>query len=211
MNFAENLLRYRDDQVALIFKGEGQESERLPMHELYDQVARLAKSLRAMGVIPGDRVVGFMPNMMETIIAMLAATSLGAVWSSCSPDFGIKGVLDRFGQIEPKVLFTANGYTYGGKNFDSLGRIADIVKQLPSIEKVVVVPYTDPEPGYQSRFPRAVLLPGFSAPRRQVWKSTSSRFRPIIRCISCILPGPPGCPSAWSRALAGSWCITSRN
>ena len=143
LNFAENLLRYRDDRVALIFKGEVQESRRITYAELYSQVAALALSLRLEGIQPGDRVVGFMPNMMETIIAMLAATSLGAVWSSCSPDFGIKGVLDRFGQIEPKVLFTANGYSYNGKSFDSLARVADIISQLPSIQKVVVVPYTE--------------------------------------------------------------------
>jgi acetoacetyl-CoA synthetase len=143
LNFAENLLRYRDDRVAMIFKGEVQEPRRITYAELYSQVAALALSLRLEGIRTGDRVVGFMPNMMETIIAMLAAASLGAVWSSCSPDFGIKGVLDRFGQIEPKVLFTANGYSYNGKSFDSLARVADIISQLPSIQKVVVVPYTE--------------------------------------------------------------------
>ena len=145
LNFAENLLRYRDDRVALIFKGEGQPSQKMTYAELYDEVARLADALRTQGVQSGDRVVGFMPNMPQSIIAMLAATSLGAAWSSCSPDFGIKGVLDRFGQIKPKVLFTANGYAFKGKKIDSLDRIADILEQLPSIEKVVVVPYTEQE------------------------------------------------------------------
>jgi len=143
LNFAENLLRYRDDQTALIFKGEAQEAVRITYAELYAQVARLAKSLRDSGVKVGDRVAAFMPNMMETIIAMLASTSIGAIWSSCSPDFGIKGVLDRFGQTEPKVLFTANGYSYNGKAYDSLERIANILKDLPSVRKVVVVPYTE--------------------------------------------------------------------
>jgi acetoacetyl-CoA synthetase len=143
LNFAENLLRYRDDRIALIFKGEAQESIKMTYAELYDEVARLANGLKAAGVQSGDRVVGFMPNMPASIIAMLAAASRGATWSSCSPDFGIKGVLDRFGQIKPKVLFTANGYSFKGKKLDSLGRIADILKELPSIEKVVVVPYTD--------------------------------------------------------------------
>ena len=110
LSFAENLLRFRDDQVALIFKGEDQHATKMTYAALYDEVARVAKSLKATGVQIGDRVAGFLPNMPETIAAMLAATSLGAVWSSCSPDFGIKGVLDRFGQIKPKVLFTANGY-----------------------------------------------------------------------------------------------------
>ena len=143
LNFAENLLRFRDDRVALIFKGEDQPSVRMTYAQLYDEVARLARSLKELGIEPGDRVVGFMPNMPESIIAMLAATSMGATWSSCSPDFGIKGVLDRFGQIKPRVLFTANGYSFKGKKLDSLERMANILKELPSIEKVVVVPYTE--------------------------------------------------------------------
>jgi acetoacetyl-CoA synthetase len=143
LNFAQNLLRFRDDKAALIFKGEGQPSTKMTYAELYDEVARLSQSLKAAGIQAGDRVVGFMPNMPATIVAMLAATSLGATWSSCSPDFGIKGVLDRFGQIKPKILFAADGYFFKGKKMDSLARIADILKKLPSIEKVVVVPYTD--------------------------------------------------------------------
>ena len=162
LNFAENLLRYRDDRVALIFKGEGQESTRMTYAELYDEVARLARALKDAGVVTGDRVVGFMPNMPAAMIAMLAAASIGAAWSSCSPDFGIKGVLDRFGQIKPKVLFTANGYFFKGKKLDSLGRIADIIKKLPSIEKVVVVPYTEPEPDL-SALPNAVHYEAFKS------------------------------------------------
>ncbi|MFH1516118.1 MAG: acetoacetate--CoA ligase [bacterium] len=143
LNFAENLLKYRDDRVALIFKGENQDSTKMTHAEIYNEVAKVAKSLKEAGIEPGDRVVGFIPNMPEAIIAMLAATSLGAVWSSCSPDFGIKGVLDRFGQIEPKILFTANGYSFKGKNFNSLERVSEILKDLPTIEKVIVVPYTE--------------------------------------------------------------------
>ena len=116
LNFAENLLRYKDDHVALIFKGEDQDSIKMTYKELYDEVARVAKFLRKAGLKPGDRVAGFMPNMQESIIAMLAGACVGATWSSCSPDFGIKGVLDRFGQIKPKVLFTANGYFFKGKS-----------------------------------------------------------------------------------------------
>ena len=111
--------------------------------QLYDQVARMAKSMKLAGVVTGDRIAGYVPNMIETIVAMLAATSIGAIWSSCSPDFGIKGVLDRFGQIEPKILFTANGYFYNGKAHDSLDKISGIIKELPSIEKIVVIPYTE--------------------------------------------------------------------
>ena len=143
LNFAENLLRYRDDRTAIIFKGEAQKSIHITYAELFDEVARTAASLKEMGVVAGDRVVGFMPNMPQSIIAMLASVSIGATWSSCSPDFGIKGVLDRFGQIKPKVLFTANGYSYNGKQIDSIERIAQIVKTLPSVQKVVVVPYTN--------------------------------------------------------------------
>jgi acetoacetyl-CoA synthetase len=162
LNFAENLLRYRDDRVALIFKGEGQESTRMTYAELYDEVARLSKALKDSGVEVGDRVVGFMPNMPAAMIAMLAATSLGATWSSCSPDFGIKGVLDRFGQIKPKVLFTANGYFFKGKKLDSLERIGNIIKELPSIEKVVVVPYTEADPDL-SAVPNAVHYDAFKS------------------------------------------------
>jgi len=143
LNFAENLLRYRDDQVAMVFQGEGQEKARITYAELYDEVARMAKALRDAGVATGDRVAGYVPNMIQTVVAMLAATSIGAIWSSCSPDFGIKGVLDRFGQIEPKILFTADGYFYNGKTHDCLSRIAGILKELPGIEKVVVIPYVN--------------------------------------------------------------------
>jgi acetoacetyl-CoA synthetase len=160
LNFAENLLRYRDEQAALIFKGEGQAAVKMTYAELYDEVARLASSLRAAGLQPGDRVVGFLPNMPAATVAMLAAASMGATWSSCSPDFGIKGVLDRFGQIKPKILFTANGYCFKGKKIDSLERIAGILKELPSIEKVIVVPYTEQHPDI-SRVPNAVHYQDF--------------------------------------------------
>ncbi|OEU55582.1 MAG: acetoacetate-CoA ligase [Desulfobulbaceae bacterium S3730MH12] len=146
LNFAENLLRFRDDKTALIFKGEDSVRRTLTYRELYTATAQVAASLKKIGIKPGDRVVGFMPNMPESIIAMLAATSLGAVWSSCSPDFGIKGILDRFGQTKPRVLFTADGYFFKGKAIDSLARIKEIIKEIPSIEKVVVVPYTETKP-----------------------------------------------------------------
>ncbi len=163
LNFAENLLRYRDDHVALSFKGEGLPTVSITYAQLYDRVARLARSLRDMGLQPGDRVAGFMPNMTDTVVAMLATASVGGIWSSCSPDFGIKGVLDRFGQIEPRVLFTANGYSYNGKLFDSLQRISEILKELPSIEKVIIAPYTDPDPD-PSRVRHGVLFDDFLAP-----------------------------------------------
>lgn len=145
MNFAENLLQRRDDASALISCGEpslnqGQDRS-VSYKELYNQVAKLAHSLKAMGVEQGDRVAAFMPNTQETVIAMLATTSLGAIWSSCSPDFGLQGVIDRFGQIEPKVLFTTDGYFYGGKTLDSLPKIQQICAQLTSLEQVIVIPH----------------------------------------------------------------------
>ena len=143
LNFAENLLRRRDDKTALIFKGESQPIRKLTYAELYSEVAKTAAALRTAGVEKGDRVAGFVPNMPESIIAMLATTSIGAIWSSSSPDFGIKGVLDRFSQIEPKVLFAANGYFYNGKFHDSLEKLKSILHELPSVEKVVVIPYSD--------------------------------------------------------------------
>ncbi|EEG76736.1 acetoacetate--CoA ligase [Dethiobacter alkaliphilus] len=146
LNFAENLLRFRDDRTAMVFKGEADEQRRISYRELYDMVARLAKSLREHGVGIGDRVAGFMPNMIETVAAMLAASSIGAIWSSCSPDFGFQGVMDRFGQIQPKVLFAANGYSYNGKKFDSLEKVSEITKSIPEVEKVVIVPYTESNP-----------------------------------------------------------------
>jgi acetoacetyl-CoA synthetase len=163
LNFAENLLRYRDENTAIIFKGENLEPVRVTYNELYDEVARLAASFREMGVCAGDRVVGFMPNMPQTTMAMLAAASIGAVWSSCSPDFGIKGVLDRFGQIQPKVLFTADGYFFKGKVIDSLARVAEIIQEIPSIQKVVVVPYTHANPDI-SRLDNAVQFMDFLFP-----------------------------------------------
>ncbi|MCP4671152.1 MAG: acetoacetate--CoA ligase, partial [Desulfobacula sp.] len=160
LNFAQNLLKFRNDNLALIFRGEDSVRKTLTYNQLYDEVAKTAASLKALGVVKGDRVVGFVPNMPESIIAMLAATSLGAIWSSCSPDFGIKGVLDRFGQTKPKVLFTADGYFFKGKPLGSIERIAGIVKEIPSIEKIVVVPYTSSTPDISS-LPNSVMFDEF--------------------------------------------------
>ncbi|MDH3975651.1 MAG: acetoacetate--CoA ligase [Deltaproteobacteria bacterium] len=162
LNFAENLLRFRDDETALIFKGEGHPVKKISYKALYDETARNAASLKELNIKPGERVVGLMPNMPEAIIAMLAATSRGAVWSSCSPDFGRKGVIDRFGQIKPRVLFTADGYFYKGKKIDSLALVSEIMKEIPSIEKVVVVPYLEPEPDI-SGLPHSILFDEFKS------------------------------------------------
>ena len=142
LNFAENLLRRSDDSDALVFWGEDKVRRRMSWRELHEAVSRLAQALERDGVEPGDRVAGWLPNLPETVIAMLAATSLGAVWSTSSPDFGVEGVVDRFGQIEPKVLFAADGYHYNGKAHDCLVRLKGIVERLPSVKRVVVVAYT---------------------------------------------------------------------
>jgi len=160
LNFAENLLRYRDDRPAFIFKGETQKYARMTYRELYTTVARLAKSLRQLGVKPGDRVAAYMPNMMETAIAMLAATSVGAAWSSCATDIGSQAALDRLGQIEPKVLFTVNGYYYKGKAFSSVGNAAEVAKGIRSLKKVVVASYPDEKPDL-SQVPNAVRWEDF--------------------------------------------------
>jgi acetoacetyl-CoA synthetase len=146
LNFAENLLRRNDAHTALAFVGEDGRTRRLSYRALRDEVGRLAAVLRDLGVAPGDRVAAFMPNVPETVVAMLATASVGAVWSACSPDFGRKGVLDRFGQIRPKVLFTADGYRFKGNSFDSLQRAAGIADQLPELVQVIVVPHLDPAP-----------------------------------------------------------------
>ena len=193
LNFAENLLRYRDDRTALLFAGEERETVRISYAELFARVARLALALREAGVAPGDRVAGFMPNIPETVIAMLAAVSLGAVWSSCSPEFGLQGVLDRFGQIEPKVLFSADGYRHNGRHFDSLERLKGIVAQVPAIERVVVVPFLDERPLLAS-IPRAVLWDDFAAR-----EATDIDFiqlpadHPLYIMYSSGTTGPPKC------------------
>jgi acetoacetyl-CoA synthetase len=143
LNFAENLLRHRDDRPALVAWNEDGRTAALSYVELYDAVARVAAALRTDGIRAGDRVAGFMPNVAETVIMMLAAASIGAVWSSCSPDFGVNGVLDRFGQIQPKVLVVAAGYQYAGKRIDCMPRVREIAARIPEIERVVVVPFGD--------------------------------------------------------------------
>ena len=144
LNFAENVLRRRDSAPALIFNGEGR--RRTVSHAaLYADVSRFAAALRRIDIHPGDRVAGYLPNMPETIVAALGAASVGAVWSSCSPDFGMQGLLDRFGQIEPRVFVAANGYFYGGKRYDLLPRLREIAQALPSIEHMVIVSYAGTE------------------------------------------------------------------
>jgi acetoacetyl-CoA synthetase len=141
LNYAENLLRGRGASEAIVFWGEDRIQRRLTQENLYDLVSRLAQALADAGVKKGDRVGGYLPNVPEAAAALLASASLGAVWSSCSPDFGVQGVLDRFGQIEPKILFCADGYLYNGKEFDSQEKVSAVLDQLPSVQECVVIDY----------------------------------------------------------------------
>jgi acetoacetyl-CoA synthetase len=196
LNFAENLLRYRDAQPALVFCNERGARRELSYKQLHAEVARVAAGLAALGVKSGDRVAGYMPNLPETVIAMLAATSLGAIWSSCSPDFGIHGVLDRFGQISPKVLFTADGYFYAGKTIDSLGPIGQVLTKLPSVERVVVVPYLNDAPqlgALGEAAGRAVLWRDFGTAGEPLNFSQEPFNHPVYILYSSGTTGAPKC------------------
>jgi acetoacetyl-CoA synthetase len=172
LNFAANLLRWRDGRPAIIFESETGLTRQLDFSELHQQVAGVASALKRAGIGPGDRVAGFLPNLPETVIAMLAATAIGATWSSCSPDFGTQGVVDRFGQIEPRILFATDAYRYNGKTHDCLARIEAITAAISTIEHVILVPYLDsPSAGLP---PRAQLWDDFRDPEAQ-----SIRFEPL--------------------------------
>jgi acetoacetyl-CoA synthetase len=163
LNYAENLLRRRDDAVALVFRGEEKISRRMSYGELYLRVARLAAALRAEGIVAGDVVAAYMPNLPETLIALLATASMGAIFTSASPDFGVQGVLDRFGQVQPKLLFVADGYWFAGKPIDNLDKVREIVAGLPTVRKVVVSAYVH-ETGHDlSSIPNALMRGDFVA------------------------------------------------
>ena len=157
LNFAENLLRRGDRGDAMVFWDERGFQKRLSYSALTSEVSRASQAIAQLGLRPGDRAAAFIPNLPETAMLALAALSQGIVWSSCSPDFGVDGVLDRFGQIEPKILFVADGYLYNGKRHDVLERVREIVEGLPSLRRVVVVPYLEPRPEIAD-IPKAVLL-----------------------------------------------------
>ena len=149
-NFAENILRTKSDKAAIIFQSENADRKIISYNELYDEVEKVASTLRKMGIKNGDRIVGIMPNLAETVIAMLATTSIGAIWSSCSPDFGTQGILDRFTQINPKIIFASDGYFYKGKSFDSLNKLKDLLNHLPSVRKVIITPFVRENPDISS-------------------------------------------------------------
>ncbi len=165
LNFADSVLRRRDDTPAIIFNGESVRRRTVSHAELFADVSRFAAALLRAGVRPGDRVAGYMPNLPETIVAALGAAAVGAVWTSCSPDFGVQGVLDRFGQTRPRVLVAADGYFYAGRAHALLPRLAEIVDQLPSVERAVVVPYVAPHPALNG-VPRAIAWAEFLAAGR---------------------------------------------
>ena len=143
LNYSENLLRYKNDNIAIYFFGENKVKNKITFNELYNNVAKVAHSFKKMGLKRGDRVAGFMPNIPEAVIAMLATASIGAIWSSCSPDFGVEGVLDRFSQINPKVIISADGYYYKGKKINCIKKINKIVNGLNSVEHVIIANYID--------------------------------------------------------------------
>ena len=193
LNFAENLLRRTGPGDAIVFWGEDKVKRRMSWDQLTDEVARFAQGLRKLGVGVGDKVAAYMPNMPETIIAALATMSLGAVWSSCSPDFGVTGVLDRFGQIAPKVLVAAEGYYYGGKTFDQLPKVKDILAKLPSVEKTVIVGYTR-EKADLAGIANAVHYADFVAPRASGLSFAQVPFNhPLYILYSSGTTGVPKC------------------
>ncbi|MCP4608484.1 MAG: AMP-binding protein, partial [Planctomycetes bacterium] len=194
LNYAENLLRHRDDHLAFIFRGENLKSGTMTYEELYDSVARVARSLRDMGIKPGDRVAAYMPNLMETVIAMLASTSIGAVWSSCATDLGAQAVLDRIGQIEPKVLFTVDGYYYKGKPFSSLSNAKEIAEGIPSLEKVVVVRYAESETGIDE-IPNSVYYDEFVSKETglEITFEQLPFSHPVVVMFSSGTTGKPKC------------------
>ena len=194
LNFAENLLPERNERLAFVFRGETRKSSKLTYAELYDRVTRLATSLRRIGVGPGDVVCGYMPNLIETATAMLAATSLGAVWASCGAELGPAAVLDRLGQIRPKVLFTADGYFYKDHTFGMLANTQKVVDAIPSIQNVIVTAYVNEERTIGTKL-KAESFEEFLAPKG----STDMRFEqlpfdhPLYIMFSSGTTGKPKC------------------
>ena len=195
LNFAENLLQRRGDTEALVFWGENRVKRRFSHADLYRAVARFAAALRACGVKPGDRITAYLPNMPETVVCMLAASSIGAIFSSASPDFGVQGVVDRFGQIEPKILVAADGYYYRGKTIDCLAKVREIVAHLPSVERTLIVPYVYDRhdlTGINS----AQLYPDFVAPHAHATELAFAQLpfkHPLYILYSSGTTGVPKC------------------
>lgn len=193
LNFAENLLRARNDHPAIVFRNEQSQRRSLTYNELYNQVAQLASALRQSGVKANDRVAGFMPNMPETVIAMLATTSIGAIWSSCSPDFGAEGVYDRFSQIQPKIILSTDGYFYNGKVFSSLEKIAQLEQSIPGIEKIIILPYINSQLDL-SHFKKATYYADFLDKNSSAIQFEQLEFdHPLVILFSSGTTGVPKC------------------
>src|SRR5690554_3335116 len=192
-NFAKNLLRFRDTSLAVVSLREDRQRIALTYAQLYKQVAEVAAALKLAGVLPGDRVAGFTPNCHYALVAMLAATSLGAIWSSCSLDFGFNGVLDRFGQIQPKVLFATDGYLYNGKRINSLPLVAEIVDSLDDLQQAIVFPYLEANPNL-SKIKKACLWDDFRVPEVQDIEFAQLPFNhPLYIMYSSGTTGVPKC------------------
>src|SRR5437870_5700141 len=194
LNFAENLLRFRDERVALISRSEGRARSSLTYSDLYGKVARVANGLRETGVRAGDRIGGYLPNIEEAAIAMLAATSIGAVWACCGAELGSGAVLDRLGQIKPRVLFAVDGYVYKGKKFDTSANVKDVADGLPSLEKIVTVPHLDSKSGV-GQLVNSVRFDEFGSAN----KSGQIRFEqlpsdhPVYIMFTSVTTGKPKC------------------
>lgn len=195
LNYAENLIEKCKAEPAVIFRHESGRREELTRQQLVARVSQVQQALKSYGVKKGDRVAGYVPNIPEALIAMLATTSLGAVWSSCSPDFGVSGLIDRFGQIEPKVLFTADGYHYNGKQFDSLAVVSELQTQLLSLERIVVMPLLQQKPDINKLGEKAQLLSDlYSAYTPEPITYTPVGFRdPLFILFSSGTTGLPKC------------------
>lgn len=194
LNYAQNLLRRRDQEIGFVFRGENKVYRTLTFAEIYDAVSRLSQALRALGVKPGDRVAAIVANMPEAIIGLMATSSVGAVWTSCSPDFGVQGILDRFGQIAPKVLLSVDGYFYNGKTHHLTDKLAEVTRALPSLDRVVVIPYVSEHPDTAS-IANAVSLPQFVQPypAREVEFEQLPFNHPLYILYSSGTTGVPKC------------------
>ncbi|RJX16562.1 acetoacetate--CoA ligase [Candidatus Bathyarchaeota archaeon] len=192
LNFAENLLRFKDERPAIIARSEGGTRKVVTFAELYEQVACLANALREIGVSPGDRVAAYMPNIAETYIAMLATTSIGAIWSSCGSELGPGAVIDRLSQIEPKVLFTVDGYWYKGKTFNLLPNVEIVVKNVPSLKKVVIIPYSQEKPDVSS-IPNSIRYEDFLSSEKKIQFEQVEANHPLYIMFTSGTTGKPKC------------------